>query len=70
MTPERDLCKRLAGLFWAVCASEGVLPNLGVSLVASLGAKGITTSILCKQKSQENPFARRIERTKVLCVST
>lgn len=49
MTPERDLCKCLAGLFGAVCGSEGVLPSLGVSLVASLGAKGSTESCVSKR---------------------
>lgn len=39
LTPEWDIFKCLAGLFGVVCGSEGVLPSLGVSLVASLGAK-------------------------------
>lgn len=54
MTPERDIFKCLAGLFGAVYGSEGVLPCLGVSLVASLGAKGTTTS--CVSKRLNRPY--------------
>lgn len=49
MPPGRDILKCLAGLLGAGCGSEGVVPSLGVSLVASLGAKSITISCVSKR---------------------
>lgn len=62
MIPWRDILKCLSGLFGAVGGSEGVVPSLGVSLVASLGAKSIIVS--CKQKAQQNLFTKCVECTK------